>query len=118
MPVSSPLKKLLCLALLPAVSLAGITARAADKLDFNRDIRPILSDNCFSCHGLDEKTRKAKLRLDIREEAIKENGGTQAIKPNDLKGSELWHRITTKDEDDLMPPAESNKKLTKQQIAT
>ena len=103
------------LGLLPSARVV----RAANKpLDFNRDIRPILSDNCFNCHGPDEKKRKAKLRLDVRDVAIADRDGVQAIKPKDLKHSELWRRVTTKDADDLMPPPDSNKKLTAQQIDT
>ncbi len=87
-------------------------------ISFNRDIRPILSDNCFNCHGPDEKKRKAKLRLDTREGATAIRDKVQAIKPKDLDGSELWSRINAKDPDDIMPPVDSNKKLTAQQIET
>ncbi|MES2596534.1 MAG: DUF1553 domain-containing protein [Verrucomicrobiota bacterium] len=80
---------------------------AAGELEFNRDIRPILSDNCFSCHGPDAKGRKADLRLDVREEALKA-----------LTSGDVMERITTKDRDDLMPPPESNKKLSAVQMAT
>jgi mono/diheme cytochrome c family protein len=93
-------------------------ATPAKRLDFNRDIRPILSDNCFSCHGFDEKKRKAKLRLDTFEGATAVRDEKPAIKPKDLAGSELWSRITTTNADDHMPPADSNKKLTEAQIAT
>ncbi|MDG1148806.1 MAG: DUF1553 domain-containing protein [Akkermansiaceae bacterium] len=82
------------------------------KLEFNRDVRPILSDKCFACHGFDAKTRKAGLRLDTEEGAYSLKDGVQAIKPGDLQGSEVWHRITHDDEDELMPPPESNKSLT------
>ena len=96
---------------LAASSPAGAATR---KVDFNRDIRPILSDNCYACHGPDEKARKAKLRLDVAESALAKH----AIVPKDLKKSELWARITTKNADDLMPPPESNKKpLKPEQIA-
>ncbi|MFA6546975.1 MAG: c-type cytochrome domain-containing protein, partial [Limisphaerales bacterium] len=88
-------------------------AAAARKVDFNRDIRPILSDTCYACHGPDAKQRKAKLRLDVAEGALAKH----AVVPRDLKKSELWARITTKDEKDLMPPPESNKKLKPEQIA-
>jgi len=92
---------------------------AASKLDFNRDIRPILSDNCFACHGFDVKHRKAGLRLDVAEGAFTKNKeGVAAIKPGDVAGSELIKRIITTDEDDLMPPADSHKKLTSAQIET
>ena len=68
-------------------------ASAAEPVVFNRDIRPIFSDNCFACHGLDAKERKAKLRLDTEEGAYKPNeDGVVAIKPGDLAGSDAWRR--------------------------
>ena len=82
------------------------------KLEFNRDVRPILSDKCFACHGFDAKTREAGLRLDTEEGAYSLKDGVQAIKPGALQESEVWHRITHDDEDELMPPPESNKSLT------
>ena len=85
----------------------------ASDVSFNRDIRPILSDRCFHCHGPDEHDRKAKLRLDIaegEEGAYRTHDGVTAIKPGDLSKSDLWHRITTDDEDDVMPPLDSHKK--------
>ncbi len=96
------------------VLLSASFAKAADgKLDFNRDVRPILSANCFACHGPDEKGRKAKLRLDMREEAVKE-----AIVPGDSAKSEVVARIHATDPDEIMPPPESHKKLTKKQKET
>jgi len=83
-------------------------AAPAKKVDYNRDIRPILSDNCFFCHGPDEKKREAKLRLDVREDAI----AKKAFIPGKPDASELVKRIFTKDPDDLMPPPDSHKKLT------
>jgi len=85
---------------------------SAAPLDFNRDIRPILSENCFSCHGFDEKARKAKLRLDVAEAAYADNDGVIAINPGDLQTSEAWLRIISEDEDELMPPPKSHLKLT------
>src|SRR5947207_3443747 len=100
MPVFVHLSKSSRLACLFVLTLAfhRQPAFAAGKpLDFNRDIRPILSDNCFNCHGPDEKKRKAKLRLDQRDSATSIREKVQAIKPKDLKGSELWRRINAKD---------------------
>jgi hypothetical protein len=84
---------------------------AGRPVDFNRDIRPILSDNCFACHGPDEQKRKAKLRLDTPQGIVADLGGYQAIKPGNPKASEVWKRIVTTDPDEIMPPPESHKKL-------
>lgn len=93
-------------------TVSAASALAAD-LTFNRDIRPILSDNCFSCHGLDAKKRKAGLRLDTADGAFTANKeGRVAIRPGDLKSSELWKRLETQDPDSIMPPPESHKTIT------
>lgn len=92
--------------------IAAVACANSETLEFNRDIRPILSDKCFACHGFDAKTRKAKLRLDTAEGAYSLRDKTQAIKPGDLDDSEVWHRITSIDADEMMPPPESNKHLT------
>ncbi|MEQ1702830.1 MAG: UvrD-helicase domain-containing protein, partial [Ilumatobacteraceae bacterium] len=81
---------------------------AAETISFNRDVRPILSENCFYCHGPDKSHRKAKLRLDIREAAL----AKEAFVPGNPDESALIERIFTADEDELMPPADSHKKLT------
>jgi len=103
-----------------ALSLAAMTASASavEKLSFNRDIRPILSENCFACHGFDSKHREADLRLDTPEGAYTAKDGAFPIKPGDLAKSEVWQRIITSDEDDLMPPPKSHKKLTQKQKDT
>ncbi|WP_051945916.1 PSD1 and planctomycete cytochrome C domain-containing protein [Verrucomicrobium sp. BvORR106] len=88
----------------------------ARRISFNRDIRPILSDNCFACHGFDAKHRKAGLRLDVVEGARQPNDdGQVAIKPGDLASSIAWQRIITTDADDLMPPPDSHKTLKPEQ---
>src|SRR5262245_33482532 len=87
--------------------LVGHSAPTAadNKLDFLRDVRPILANHCFKCHGPDEEARKSKLRLDIREDALKPaKSGELAIVPNHPEQSELVKRIFAQDEDDLMPP--------------
>jgi hypothetical protein len=81
---------------------------APAKVSFNRDVRPILSDNCLYCHGFDKNHREADLRLDVREDALKQ----KAFVPGDAGASELVKRIFTSDKDDLMPPPASHKKLT------
>jgi hypothetical protein len=84
---------------------AAPEAAPAAKVDFNRDVRPILSSYCFQCHGPDEKTRKAKLRLDIREDAVKAG----AFVPGKPEESELFKRIHTDDADLRMPPPKLKK---------
>lgn len=87
-------------------------------IDFNRDIRPILADNCLHCHGPDNDQRQAGLRLDVRENAIKAaESGEIAIVPSDASKSELVRRIMSTDAGERMPPADSHKSLTAQQRA-
>lgn len=82
-----------------------------DPIRFGRDVRPILSDRCFVCHGPDEGTRKADLRLDLFTGATRERPeGPPAIVPGDADASELWRRITSDDPDVRMPPPDSNKR--------
>ncbi len=103
---------------LSALLLASAPA-ASPALEFNRDIRPILSDNCFACHGFDEKTREADLRIDLPEAAFAKNGdGEAAIVPGDPEASLIWHRIDTDDPDDIMPPPKSHKTLSAEDKAT
>jgi len=86
---------------------------AAEDVQFNRDIRPILSDRCFHCHGPDEHDRKAHLRLDQaggEEGAFRNHKEVTAITPGAPDKSEVWHRIASDDEEEMMPPADSHKK--------
>src|SRR5262249_27689628 len=91
---------------------------AVKKLDFNRDIRPILSENCFQCHGFDEKARQAGLRLDQADSAYAEHDSGKAIVPHHPDQSELWRRITSTDESEMMPPPDSHRKLKPEQKET
>jgi cytochrome c553 len=87
-------------------------AKAPAKVQFGRDILPILSTNCFTCHGPDEKARKAKLRLDLAETAFRKlRSGTYAIVPGHPEKSELITRIFAKEDSERMPPPRSNHKL-------
>jgi hypothetical protein len=85
-------------------------------VEFNRDIRPILSDNCFRCHGPDKAKRKADLRLDTEAGALADLGGTRAIVPGEPGKSELIRRITAADAQERMPPTKAGRPLTDQQI--
>ncbi|MGI9474690.1 MAG: PSD1 and planctomycete cytochrome C domain-containing protein [Rubripirellula sp.] len=81
----------------------ALSLRADDELQYNRDIRPILSDKCFACHGPDDEERQADLRLDVREDAIRSG----AIEPENAGESLLMERITSSDPDEIMPPPSS-----------
>jgi hypothetical protein len=96
--------------MLPAAARAG----EADTVQFSREILPILSENCFTCHGPDAKARKADLRLDLKETALRQN--EPVIVPGKSGESELIERVSSKDVDELMPPHGSGKKLTTHQI--
>ncbi len=101
-----------------AADTSQITSTAVDRVDFTCQIRPLLSDRCFRCHGPDASKRKAKLRLDTREGAFKEmDDGWAIVKPGDPGKSELIRRITSDYEDDVMPPPESHLSLTEDEKA-
>jgi hypothetical protein len=110
----------LSLVIVTVASLAasGGSARA-EAISFNRDVRPILSDKCFACHGPEAASRKAGFRLDQRESAIGEaESGMTPVAPGDPDASELIARITSVDESLRMPPANSHKTLTPEEIET
>ncbi len=86
------------------------------KVSFNDQIRPLLSNRCYRCHGPDEEDRKAKLRLDTREGAMKEKGGFSAIVPGNIEDSELIFRIVTDDEDEMMPPPGKGERFSREEI--
>src|SRR4051812_36824106 len=90
----------------------GATAAgAADRVDFARDVRPILAQHCAACHGFDSKARKAGLRLDVREKAI----ARKAIVPGDPRASKLVSRVESTDEAKQMPPPEAKRPLSEPQ---
>jgi len=94
---------------LPSALLGGV--------DFNRDIRPILSDKCFHCHGPDEETREADLRLDSFKGATEGGEFATPIEPGKPEDSEVMARILESDPDEIMPPPETHKKMTEKEIA-
>ncbi len=116
LPMSRLIALSLCVCLATRVSAAD---GAPNKIDFNRDIRPILSNQCAKCHGPDPKERKGGvdgLRLDVREDAIADLGGYAAIVPGHPEKSTLVERINSRDDDERMPPKGSGKKLTPREI--
>jgi mono/diheme cytochrome c family protein len=90
---------------------------AAPEVDFNRDIRPILSDRCYACHGPDANTRQADLRLDLKEGALGKSGDKHIVLPSHPGESLLISRITAAKLSDRMPPAESGRSLSPEEIA-
>jgi hypothetical protein len=104
------------LAFIPAGTSGASSQR---KIDFNREVRPILSENCFLCHGPDEKNRKSNLRLDLEEQAQRPaKSGEIAIVPGAPEKSQVVTRITSSDPDEQMPPVKTGKKLSSGQIQT
>ena len=91
-------------------------AQADAKVNFQRDIRPILSENCFACHGPDEKQRMANLRLDTKEGAFTERGDYRILFPGNAANSRLYQKISSRDKALHMPPPGSGRALTGQQI--
>ena len=91
------------------ITLTSLLSAAPAKIEFNRDVRPILSENCFACHGFDPKHREADLRLDTFEGATEDRDGSRGIVPGDLAKSDAWQRIISDDKDEVMPPPKSHK---------
>jgi len=102
----------LCAVMSAAASEAAPKQTLPKTIQFNRDVRPLLSNTCFACHGFDAKKRKGKLRLDTLEGAMADREGGKAIVPGDLKKSLVWERINSKDPEEMMPPTASHKTLT------
>ncbi len=94
------------------LSSVDLVAAEADEIDFAQQIRPILSDKCFACHGPDEHARESDLRLDIRASALE----AEAFVPGNPAESELVRRITAKDQDERMPPPSFHKELSEKEI--
>src|SRR5947208_859520 len=103
----------------PIVALFAVPAAGRGQpVDFNREVRQILSNNCFACHGPDEKVRKADLRLDTKEGALADRDGAPAIVPGKPDASELVKRVSSTDRSEMMPPPKTGKKLSKTEIDT
>ena len=98
------------------IVLAVVCPLAAAPVDFDRDIRPIISDNCFACHGPDEKPRMAKLRLDTKDGMFADRGGYQVIVPGKAADSRLYQRISATDKAKRMPPPYADRTLNEKQI--
>lgn len=101
---------------LSLVVLAVASSAIADEIDFARDIRPILSDNCYHCHGPDAKVREADLRLDTKDGLFRSLDDTTVVVPGKVGESELIRRVMTGDDDERMPPPDSNRSLTQKQV--
>lgn len=100
-------------------TLSGVVAAShAESVDYNRDVRPILSAHCFECHGPDPGHRQAELRLDLAESALEDRGGYAAVVPGQPDESELIARVTSDDPDLRMPPDELHRPLSAEQIDT
>ncbi len=104
------------LLLLHCASLRAASPPSSGPIEFNRDIRPLLSDTCFQCHGPDKAKRKGGLRLDLEASAKARLDGHFTIVPGQPAKSELIRRITTSDADDRMPPAEAGRQLKPEQV--
>jgi mono/diheme cytochrome c family protein len=103
--------------LLTALALSAPAAPSPKRVEYNRDIRPILSENCLYCHGQDPKNRKAGLRLDVREDALAPHDDGTAIVPGKPESSDLIARLASTDKDEVMPPPKSNRRVTPEQAA-
>ena len=98
-----------CFAISLTAQQSEHTAGSPRAVSYDRDVRPILADRCFACHGPDETSRKADLRLDLSEHATALRKHAAAIVARDANASEAWRRITSEDDDDRMPPKSSGK---------
>ncbi len=113
-----PILSLLVLVSVPPLAGLGAEPALPAKIEYNRDVRPILAENCFKCHGFDKNARKADLRLDSFEGATAaDKDGVRAIVPGNLKESDAHERIHSTDPDEIMPSPKSERKLSPRQIA-
>jgi hypothetical protein len=101
-----------------AIIATAVAARADEAVLFNRDVRPILADTCFKCHGFDSRARKAKLRLDLSDDALAKHETGTPIVPGHPEQSEMIARLHSHDPDEMMPPPASHLTITPAQIET
>jgi hypothetical protein len=101
----------------PLITFTLVSSALAEPIDFSKQIRPILSENCFFCHGPDDKKREADLRLDDEAAAKKNHDGVIAVVPGDPEKSALIQRIVSTDPDEVMPPPKQHKTISPEQIA-
>lgn len=113
----SPFADVFCPVIRPLITFALATSALAEPIDFSKQIRPILSENCFFCHGPDEKKREAGLRLDDETSSKKNNDGVIAVVPGNPDKSALIERIVSKDPDEVMPPPKQHKTVSPAQVA-
>jgi cytochrome c553 len=104
------------LLLVTIFSVPAFAQSPKSKVDFNRDIRPIFAEFCYQCHGPDDNKRKADLRLDLKGHLFADRDGTVLVSPRDLKKSELFARVISKDADEQMPPRDKGEALSSAQI--
>ncbi len=101
-----------------AAGQLAVAESPLSKVSFSRDVRPILARHCFACHGPDETKRKAKLRLDVREDAFAKHDDVFAFVPRSLENSNVYERVTSEDPQERMPPGGADKRLKPEEIAT
>ena len=111
-------RKLVVLLFLATGMLAAKTVSGEDRVDFEREIRPLLADRCFHCHGPDAAQREGDLRLDQEQAAKADRGGYRAIVAGNVDASHLIERITSEDPDRQMPPPDSARSLSSDEIDT
>ncbi|MEE2940791.1 MAG: c-type cytochrome domain-containing protein, partial [Planctomycetota bacterium] len=108
-----PFPAALALILLPPAH--GSPSRAEEGVDFTRDVRPLLADRCFACHGPDASARVARLRLDVRDSAVEDRGGYRVVDVEDVSASELLVRV--RDDLDPMPPGPDHAPLSPEEVS-
>ncbi|MEC8506950.1 MAG: c-type cytochrome domain-containing protein, partial [Planctomycetota bacterium] len=110
-------QRIILYGILLGLMASGIGLNAKEAVDFDLEVRPILADACFRCHGPDENTREADLRLDMESELLSDRGGYRIVEPGDPAESHLLQRIRGEGEE-RMPPFDAQRQLTEDEIST